>query len=156
MSVSNCLCLMPSKVLTLVFDKVESSVVDNLDKGINYFSLSFMMKIIVIKFGWMSLLIAVDDMRFQIADVLKPLQLIITRVKICIETLDEYSLEDSEAKVLFEFDFCPRHLNAFRLSHYTCFTYWRILLESFYIFYMFWEMCMHWLDCSFRVYFLHI
>ena len=50
MSVSNCLCLMPSKVLTLVFDKVESFVVDNIDKGINDFALSFMMKIIVIKF----------------------------------------------------------------------------------------------------------
>ena len=68
-------------------------------------------------------MIAVDEMRLQIADVLMQLQLIITRVKICIETLDEYSLENSEAKVLFEFDFGPRHSNAFRLSHYTCFTY---------------------------------
>ena len=53
-------------------------------------------------------------MRFQIVDVLMQLQLIIIRVKICIETLDEYSLEISEAKVLFELDFGHRHLNAFR------------------------------------------
>ena len=64
---------MLSKVLTLVFGKVESSGVDNIDKGINDFALSCMLKIIVIKFGWMSLLIVVDDMRLQIADVLKQL-----------------------------------------------------------------------------------
>ena len=50
------------------------------------------------------MLIAVDDMRLQIVDVLMQLQLIITRVKICIETLYEYSLDDSEVKVLLEFD----------------------------------------------------
>ena len=64
---------MLSKVLTLVFGKVESSGVDNIDKGINDFALSCMMKIIVINFGWMSLLIAVDDIRLQIDDVFKQL-----------------------------------------------------------------------------------
>ena len=38
------------------------------------------------------------------------LQLIITRVKICIETLDEYSLEISEVKVFLEFDSDDCHL----------------------------------------------
>ena len=64
------------------------------------------MKIIVIKSVMivLSLVIAVDEMRLEIADIMMHLQLIITRVKICIETLDEYSLENSEVEVLFEFD----------------------------------------------------
>ena len=64
------------------------------------------MKIIVIKSVMivLSLVIAVDEMRLEIADIMMHLQLIITRVKICIETLDEYSLENSEFEVLFEFD----------------------------------------------------
>ena len=48
-------------------------------------------------------------MKLRIGNVLMQLQLIITRVKICIEILDEYSLEISEDKVLLEFDFDDCH-----------------------------------------------
>ena len=67
--------------------------------------------------------IAVDEMRLQIADVLMQLQLIITRVKICIETLDEYSLEISKVKVLLEFDSDDCHLEYI----------WIILLHLFHL-----------------------
>ena len=62
-------------------------------------------------------------MSLRISNVLMQLQLIITRVKICIETLDEYSLEISEVKVSLEFDSDDCHLKYI----------WIILLHLFHL-----------------------
>ena len=88
------------------------------------------------------MLIAVDEMRLQIADVLMQLQLIITRVKICIETLDEYSLEDSKVKVLLEFDSGHWHLNMWIISLHS-FHFMKGSFRVLFYFDMFWEICMH-------------